>query len=40
MRYFEIMPNAELGEIAAELAALMESLIAEQDDNIEPEERQ
>jgi hypothetical protein len=39
MRYFEIMPNAELGEIAAELAALMESLIAERNDNIDPEGR-
>src|SRR5207249_4842956 len=37
MRYFEITPNAQLGEIAAELASLIESLIAEQDDNIEPE---
>jgi hypothetical protein len=39
MRHFEITPNAELGEIATELGLLIESLIAEQDDDIEPEGR-
>ena len=38
MRYFEITPNAQLGEIAAELGGLIEALIAEEDDH--PEGRQ
>ena len=39
MRSFEISPNAELSEIAAELGSLIESLIADEHDDSEPEGR-
>jgi hypothetical protein len=37
MRSFEIRPNAELGEIADQLGLLMESLIAQRNDDAEQE---
>jgi hypothetical protein len=36
MRSFDIRPSAELGEIAEELGLLMESVIAERDDDDAP----